>query len=104
MIIEMRTYLVQPAKVPEYLRIYEAEGLAVQTRILGNLIGYFYSEIGPLNQIVHMWGYEDFAERSRRRAELSKNADWLACVGKMMPLIITQENKILLGAPFSPIK
>jgi hypothetical protein len=104
MIIEMRTYLLHPAKVPEYYRIYEAEGFKVQTRILGNLIGYFHTEIGPLNQIVHMWGYEDFADRSRRRAELSKNADWLACVGKMMPLIVTQENKILLGAPFSPIK
>ena len=29
----------------------------LQQRILGNLIGYFTTEIGMLNQSVHLWGY-----------------------------------------------
>jgi hypothetical protein len=43
-------------------------GLRIQKRILGNLIGYFHTE---LDQIVHLWGYESFADRERRRALLA---------------------------------
>ena len=60
MIVEQRTYTLHPGKVPEYLRLYQAEGMAIQTRILGRMVGYFTTEIGPLNQIVHMWGYDSF--------------------------------------------
>ena len=100
----MRTYILKPGAVPEYLRVYEAEGKEVQTRVLGNLLGYFYSEIGPLNQIVHIWGYESFEDRQRRRAELAKEPAWQSCLSKLMALIETQENKLLLGTSFSPIR
>ncbi len=26
---------------------------------LGNLVGYFTTEVGNVNEIVHIWGYED---------------------------------------------
>lgn len=104
MIVEMRTYRLKPGAVPEYFRVYEAEGREVQMRILGNLIGYFHSEIGTLNQIVHMWGYESFEERQRRRALLAREPAWQSCLPKLQALIETQENSLLLGAPFSPIR
>ena len=103
MIVEMRTYKIKPGAIPEYYRIYETAGMAIQRRILGNLIGYFHTDIGPLNQIVHLWGYADLADRAARRAELAKSQEWLDCVAKLMDLIVEQENKILLAAPFSPI-
>ncbi|HLJ64246.1 MAG TPA: NIPSNAP family protein, partial [Stellaceae bacterium] len=102
MIVEERIYTLHPGKVPEYLRLYEAEGLAIQTRILGRLIGYFSTEIGPLNQIIHMWGYDSFEERTRRRAVLLADPQWKAFVPKLQTLIETMENKILVPAPFSP--
>ncbi len=104
MIVEMRTYIVKPGSVPEYLRVYEAEGLEIQKRILGNLVGYFYTDIGPLNQIVHMWGYSDLADRAARRMELGKEPAWQALLVKLTGMLLTQENKILFAAPFSPIK
>ena len=102
MIVEQRTYTLHPGKVPEYLDLYEREGYPIQEPILGHLFGYFSTEVGPLNRIVHMWAYEDFADRDRRRAELAANADWQAFVQKLRPLIIDQENLILRPAPFSP--
>ena len=104
MIVEERIYTLYPGKAAEYLKLYQEEGLAVQTRILGRMIGYFTTEIGPLNQVIHMWGYDSFEERTRRRAELSKDETWLGYVAKIRPLIMTQENKILVPAPFSPVK
>lgn len=104
MIIDQRTYTLYPQALPEFYRIYEAEGLPVQTRILGRLLGFFHTEFGPLNQIVHMWGYDSFEERQRRRAELFQDKQWLAYMPKVRPLVQHMENKLLLPAPFSPIR
>ena len=83
-----------------HLKLYEAEGLEVQTRILGNLLGYYQVEFGPQNQIVHMWGYTDLADRTKRRGELVQDPDWKSYVPKIRPLVRWQENKLLLPAPF----
>ena len=104
MIVEERIYTLYPGKSAEYLRLYEEEGLEVQKRILGRMVGYFTTEIGPLNQIIHMWGYDSFEERTRRRAELFKDPTWLAYVQKIRPFVMKQENKILLPTSFSPIQ
>lgn len=104
MIVEQRTYTLFAGKTPEYLRHYESEGLAIQTRILGRLVGYFTTEIGPLNQIIHMWAYDSFEDRARRRAQMQADPGWKAYIAKIQPLIQTQENKILNPTSFSPIK
>ncbi len=100
MIVEERIYTLHVGKVPEYLRLYEAEGLAVQSRILGNLLGYYQVEFGPQNQIVHMWGYEDLSDRQARRKALIQDTSWQDYVKKIRPLVRNQENKLLLPAPF----
>jgi hypothetical protein len=104
MIVEERIYTLYPGKQAEYLKHYQEEGLEVQSRILGRMVGYFTTEVGPLNQVIHMWGYDSFEERLRRRAELFKDPTWLGYVAKIRPLILSQENKILLPTPFSPIR
>ena len=104
MIVEERIYTLHPGKVPEYMKHYENEGLAVQTRHLPRMVGYFTTEIGPLNQVVHMWGYDSLDQRAERRAALGDDPAWQAYVAKIRPLIITQESKILLPMPWSPIK
>jgi hypothetical protein len=102
MIVEERIYTLHPGQVPEYLRLYEAEGLGIQRAILGRMVGYFSTEVGPLNQIVHMWAYRDLGERTERRARLGADPGWQAYVKKVRPLIVQQENKLLVAAPFSP--
>lgn len=104
MIIEMRTYTLQPGAVPDYVRLYETEGMPIQRPILGHMVGYFFTEIGALNQIIHMWAYDDLNERARRRSELAKQPGWADYLKKARLMIVTQENKILHGASFSPIK
>ncbi len=102
MIVEQRTYSLHIGAVPKYLALYEAEGLPVQREILGRMVGYFSSDIGALHQIVHMWAYKDYAERSKRRDKLAADPRWQAYVPKTREFQVAQENKILIPAPFSP--
>jgi hypothetical protein len=100
MIVEMRTYTLQPGAAATYIKNYQEEGLAIQRPILGHLVGYYSTEIGPLNQVIHMWGYETFEDRLVRRQKLFADKGWLAYVEKVRALIVSQETKILIPAPF----
>ena len=64
MIYEVRTYDLQPRSLPEVIKRFGAG--YEERKTLSELAGFFYSEIGPLNQIVHIWPYEDLAERDRQ--------------------------------------
>ena len=103
MIVEQRTYRFKAGKVPTFMAIYEEKGLEIQKRILGNLIGYFATEIGPLNETVHLWGYASLDDRAARRAALMADEGWSAFLAEILPLLEMQETKILLPTGFSPI-
>lgn len=104
MIVEERIYTLQPATAPTYVAAYEAEGMAIQKAILGRMVGYYTTEFGPLNQVIHMWAYESLAERSERRARLFQDQGWLDYLNKVRPFIVSQESKLLLPAPFLKVK
>lgn len=104
MIIDERTYTLHIGKIPDYLRLYQAEGLEIQKKTLGNLIGYFVTEVGQLSTVVHLWAYDNMEDRSRRRAELAANPAWQAYLAKMQPLVAAMENRILVPTAFSPLK
>ena len=103
MFVEQRTYTLVPGSQGEWLENYQKYALEIQTEILGRLVGDFTTEFGALNQVVHMWAYETFEDRAERRKKLFQDPRWLEFLPKVRPLIITQESKILVPAPFSPI-
>lgn len=103
MIIDERTYTLHSGKVPEYLEIVESQLLPIQRETLGGFMGYFHTEVGTLNQVVHLWAYDDMADRERRRERLARHANWPSQTALVRPLIITQSNRILVAAAFSPM-
>jgi hypothetical protein len=103
-IVEERTYHIYTGRLPEVVRLYEEEGVAIQQEILGNLLGWFTVDVGELSSVVSMWGYEDYGERERRRAALQRDERWKAFLGKLQPLVHTQQNRILVPTSFSPIR
>ncbi len=103
MIIEQRTYTFHPGAIPKFMALYQEGALEIQTRILGNLIGYFVSEIGTLNQTVHLWGFSSLDDRIERRAKLMEDTKWRSFLAEILPLLIKQESQILIPTSFSPI-
>ena len=104
MIYEMRTYRLRVGAAAAYLRLVQEEGIAVQTSHLGQLVGYFSTEIGPLNEIVHIWAYEDLNDRAKRRAKLAADPRWQEFLPKLQALIETMESRILVPSAFSPLQ
>jgi hypothetical protein len=44
--------------------------MAIQKPILGQMVGYYTTELGPLNQMGHLRAYEHLAEPTERWARL----------------------------------
>ena len=106
MIVDHRTYSLHPLKLKPWLELYERQGLPVQQRHLGGLLGFFVTEIGPLNQAIHLWSYESLEDRQRRRAAMAGDPSWADFLSRNAELgaLQRQVNKILVPASFSPIK
>jgi hypothetical protein len=104
MIVDHRTYELQPGRLREFLALYEKEGLPVQMKHLGNLVGYFTTEVGNVNEIVHIWAYEDLADRTKRRAAMAADPAWQSYLQKSREFMKHMNNKILVPTSFSPTK
>ena len=104
MILEQRDYHVYTGKLPDVLRMYETEGIPLQQKYLGGFIGAFTTDVGALSTYTSLWGYDSYAEREARRARLQADGRWRVFVGKIQPLIHTQQNRILVPTAFSPIR
>jgi hypothetical protein len=104
-IVEMRTYTVRPLRTKDFLLLYERAALPLQKKYLGHLIGFFVSEIGALNQVVHLWGFDSLAERERRRQLMEQDPGWDLYRNALRDLdvIEQQETKILKSTAFSPV-
>lgn len=103
MIYEHRTYTLPHGQMDKYLVRYEQHGLPVQLKHLERLLGFWVTEIGPLNQVVHIWVYEDMADRERRRIALNADPAWAAFTESNRGSFLDQEVKILRPAAFSPV-
>ena len=76
---------------------------SIQRGHLGQLVGYFHTDIGPLNQIVHIWAFDSLDDRDRRRNALAADPAWQAFMPSIQALIEEMESKILRPATFSPL-
>lgn len=105
MILEQRIYDIAPVRrIEDFLEPYERLGLPIQRKILGGLVGYFVSEIGPQNQLNHFWAYTDLNDRTARREQLAAHRGWQECVDIIRPMIVRWRNVILKPTNFSPMR
>jgi hypothetical protein len=103
-VVEQRDYHVHTGRLPELVKIYEEEGIAIQREVLGGFVGAFTTEVGALSTDTSMWRSESFAERESRRAALQARDDWKAVMVKLQPLIHTQRNRVRTPTSFSPLQ
>lgn len=103
MIIDLRTYTLRVGTLRDFLALYAREGLPVQRRHLGAPLGYYTTEVGELNQVVHLWQYADMADRERRRAALEADPQWRAyrSAAAKLDQVIAQSNALLKAVDFA---
>jgi hypothetical protein len=97
MIYEIRTYKLKPGSLGEVEKRF---GEAYEYRKkYSPLTAFWHSEIGPLNQIIHVWPYPNLGERDRIRADAAKDANWPP---KIQEFVLDQQVEVLVPFPFVP--
>ena len=101
---ELRTYTLYVGKMAEVVKLYSELGYPAlhKAGLDKKLVGYFQSDVGTLNQLVHLWKFDDDADRRRHWQAVYANADFMSFAVHLRPLVMTQEVKLLLAAPWGP--
>ena len=105
-IYELRTYSIQPSRFVEFLKLTE-EKIHLRTAH-SKIIGYWSTELGGLNEVVHIWEYgklsltslkslvilcllDSFEQRTGVRKRLAADKNWVeSYVSKAFPMISSQ--------------
>jgi hypothetical protein len=105
-LVDHRTYRIKPGMTQAHLDIYEKYGLSAQSRHLGPPLAYMFAESGDVNTIVHQWGYEDAADRTRRRTNMWADPEWLGYIERLNAsgYLVEQKTSLMIPTKFCPIK
>ena len=101
---EMRTYTLYVGKLAEAVSLYQEIGWpALDKGGFGKkLVGYFIADVGTINTLVHLWKFDDDADRRVHWARLYQDADFAVFAGKFRPLLMQQQVQLLNEAPWGP--
>src|SRR5260370_12580605 len=97
MIYEVRTYTLRPGTLAEFEERY-AKRLTLREKH-SKLGAFWHTEFGPLNQVIHVYPYDDLEHRTKVRAALAQDAARAALPGGQ-DLIVAQEAEIMIPAAF----
>ena len=101
-IYELRTYDVIVGKMSEVVHLYKTLGWPALAKHPPRLVSYFTGDIGALNQLVHLWKFEDDADRRAFWAGVFGDPEFMAFAAQLRPLLAHQQNKLLMAAPWGP--
>src|SRR5256714_8155060 len=98
MIYEVRTYTLRPGGAVAEFEERFAKRLPLREKH-SKLGAFWHTEFGPLNQVIHVYPYDDLQQRTAVRAALAQDT-----ARQQLPgggdLIVAQESEIMNPAPF----
>jgi len=101
-IYELRSYHLKPGTMLEWANNW-ARGIN-RRQSNNEAVGGFFSEIGDLNVVHHLWAYEDLENRKSTRQAAWEKAGWDDTVYYTVPLIREMKSRILIPLDYSPLQ
>lgn len=99
-IYEVRNYVLKPGTMIEWGNNW-ARAISYRRENEEAFAGFF-SQIGRLYNVHHIWAYSDLQSRKETREAAWRKPGWDECVAYTVPLIQQMHTKIMVPLPFSP--
>ena len=102
--VDERTYTVTYAQVPNYVAVTKAMAWPIIEDSGWQLIGYFSSITGKINQVVHLWYWDSQGQREERQAKAVSDPRWPLYQAANGHRVVDQQNRYLVPTSFSTVK
>lgn len=101
-LVDHRIYTIALRKMPEFLDVFQRLAMPVLLETLGPPLAFYTSLVGPQNQFVHLWRYENLADYERRCHARDTHPAFPAYLAASGHLITGQETRLLRAADVMP--
>jgi NIPSNAP protein len=101
-VYELRWYRAHPGRLGDWIREFKAI-MPTREKYSKN-VGVWQTEMGQLNEAVHLWAYRDLNDRAATRAKVLQDPEWQGFLGRSAPLLVDMKSVVLIPAPSSPMK
>ena len=101
MLIEHRIYVTRTELTKIFVQRYRDVGMPIQQAIFGVPLAFLTTEIGPIEQVILIWRFDDFEDRVRKRSTLEADPAWLAFLKEVAPMVTAHESRLM--RPVLPI-
>lgn len=104
MIYELRTYQLRMGALSTYLDLAENKLLPALAEHGIKPVGFWTTEIGTLNEVVHLWAYRDLNDRQQQWGKWFQDPRRTEYMKTLSQVIVSQSNKILKPTTFSGLR
>jgi len=103
MIYDMRIYDMKSGSVSEFMAAVREIALPLRREHGIRLAGWYYTDVGPQNRVVHIWAYDDYAHYEQARKGVHHDSRWTdVYLPRVKGLAVKQRNMIMKAADFFP--
>lgn len=103
-IYDLRSYKLKPGAMSEWAHHW-SKGIQYRKSDNQNVAGFF-THIGELNMVHHLWAYKSFEARNkvRKNSWAVGDSGWSKTVANTVPLIKNIKSRIMTALPYSWLK
>uniref|UniRef100_A0A7I4YBS7 NIPSNAP domain containing protein n=2 Tax=Haemonchus contortus TaxID=6289 RepID=A0A7I4YBS7_HAECO len=101
-VYDLRTYVLTPGSMIEWANAW-AKGITYR-RDANQDVGGFFSQVGQLYIVYHIWAYPSMCARHETRHATWAKPGWDATVAYTVPLIKTMQSRILTPTKYSQLQ
>jgi hypothetical protein len=102
-VYDFRMYTLKPGATPDYMAAVREVAMPIRQKYGVKLAGWYYSEVGDLNQVVHIWAFQDYAHLAEAKAKVAADPDWTGTyLPRVRGLIVAQKTSLMLSPDFAP--
>ncbi|OUM00815.1 NIPSNAP family protein [Variovorax sp. JS1663] len=94
-LVDHRIYTIRLRRMNEFIEVFDRMAMPILLQTLGHPLGFHTSQVGPLNQFVHLWAYQSLADYEERCRARDAHPDFARYLAASEHLIVAQETRLL---------